>query len=74
MANTNVGHCVLRVPLLFGPMEYLEESSVTDLYASLMKGKLQQCKHRWYKFVFYEYMYKYIIFRPERCATEAGFG
>lgn len=36
---------VLRVPLLYGSVEYLGESSVTDLYASLMRG-MTKADHR----------------------------
>jgi len=39
------GHSVLRVPLLFGPVEFLRESSVMELYASLLSG-MRKADHR----------------------------
>mmetsp|Transcript_7499 Transcript_7499/g.13478 ORF Transcript_7499/g.13478 Transcript_7499/m.13478 type:complete len:398 (-) Transcript_7499:71-1264(-) len=36
---------VLRVPLLYGPVEFLGESSVTDLYEKLQQGKLEEADH-----------------------------
>lgn len=39
-------HSVLRVPLLYGPVEFLAESSVMDLYAGLLEGRLTKADHR----------------------------
>jgi dTDP-4-dehydrorhamnose reductase len=36
---------VLRVPLLYGPMEYLKESGVTALYPDLQSGKTKAADH-----------------------------
>lgn len=37
--------CVLRVPLLFGPMEYVKESGVTALHGLLEKDGIKQADH-----------------------------
>mmetsp|Transcript_32131 Transcript_32131/g.73522 ORF Transcript_32131/g.73522 Transcript_32131/m.73522 type:complete len:394 (-) Transcript_32131:69-1250(-) len=36
---------VLRVPLLYGTVEFLAESSVTDLYEKLRQGQLKEADH-----------------------------
>lgn len=38
ISKTCEAYCVLRVPLLFGPMEYMKESGVTALKMELDKG------------------------------------
>ncbi len=39
------GHCVLRVPVLFGPVESLDESAVTSIASQLLAGGVVKLDH-----------------------------